>query len=260
MINYIVRRILSMIPLLLGMSFFVYMLMHIAPGDIMAKYKFDPRISRETIKKIEAKHHFDKPVIVQYLYWLRNIFKLDFGYSFTKKADVWSVIRSRLFNTLVLSLASILLTWLIAIPLGIYSAVNKYSIGDKIFSFIAFIGMSLPSFFFALLLLYGVSLIGKIPFIGSLPIGGMMSHNFDEMSFFGKTIDLLKHLAIPTIVLGMGAVAGLQRITRGNLLEVLRENYVTTARAKGLSENRVIYKHALRNAINPLITLLGYEF
>lgn len=260
MLNYIIRRLLVMIPLLFCMSFVVFMMMHIAPGDIMAQYKFDPRISQETVKKIEKKHHFDKSVVIQYLYWTKNILRLDFGYSFTKKANVWKVIRSRLFNTLILSISSMLLTWLIAIPLGIYSAVHQYSLGDKIFSFIAFIGMSLPSFFLALLLLYGVSLIGNIPFIGKLPIGGMISPDYEDLNFIQKIIDIGKHLLIPAIVLGTGAIAGLQRITRGNLLEVLRAQYVMTARAKGLQENKVIYKHALRNAINPLITLLGYEF
>lgn len=249
-----------MIPLLLGMTFITFLFIQLAPGDIMAPYKFDPRISQETVRRIEAKHHFDKPVIVQYGYWLWNLAHLDFGYSFTKKAEVITVLKSRMINTLLLALASTLLTWLIAVPLGIYSAVHQYSWGDRIFSFIAFIGMSLPSFFLALLLLYAVSLIGVIPFIGSLPIGGMISPNYDDMGFGGRVFDVAKHLLVPAVVLGTGAIAGLQRITRGNLLEVLRAQYVTTARAKGLPENRVIYKHALRNAVNPLITLLGYEF
>jgi peptide/nickel transport system permease protein len=260
MIRYIAKRFLMMIPLLFGMSFMIFMLIHLAPGDIMAQYKFDPRISQETLQRIQAKHHFDKPVVVQYGFWLKNLFLLDFGYSFTKKAEVWSVLKARLFNTFILSFTSILLTWIIAVPLGVFSAVHQYSVADRIFSFIAFIGMSLPSFFIALLFLYGVSLLGVLPLLGKLPIGGMMSPTFSDMNMICKLFDVAKHLLIPALVLVIGAIAGLQRITRGNLLEVLRAQYVTTARAKGLPENRVIYKHALRNAINPLITLLGYEF
>ncbi len=260
MLSFLIRRLLVMIPLLLGMTLVTFFFVQLAPGDIMAPYKFDPRISQETVRRIEAKHHFDKPILVQYGYWLWNLVRFDLGYSFTKKAEVRDVLKARVFNTLILSLASILLTWLLAVPLGIYSAVHQYSWGDRIFSFIAFIGMSLPSFFLALLLLYGVSLVGAVPFLGKLPIGGMISPDFDQMGFWSRLFDIAKHLLVPAVVLGTGAVAGLQRITRGNLLEVLRAQYVVTARAKGLPENRVIYRHALRNAINPLITLLGYEF
>jgi peptide/nickel transport system permease protein len=155
---------------------------------------------------------------------------------------------------------ALIFTWLIALPLGIYSAVKQYSIGDRILSFISYFGMSLPGFFLALLLLFAVYSLSNIPLFAAIPIGGMVSPNHDQMNWYAKIVDYALHLIIPVIVLTVGALASLQRIARGNMLEELRKQYITTARAKGLPENQVIYKHALRNAINPLITLFGFSF
>lgn len=275
MFNFIIRRILVTIPLLLAMSFFTFMIIQLAPGDILAKYRANPRVSAEYIEELEKEFHFDRHPIIQYGYWIKNLVQGNMGYSFTKNEQVSTVIKSHLFNTLILSLFSIFLTWMLAIPLGIYAAVHQYKFADKFFSFIAYIGISFPNFFLALLLLYGVSILDDPnsfgPFLsrvmallkflfGWIPIGGMKSMNYESLSFFGKVIDIGKHLVIPGIVLGTSAIAGLQRIMRGNMLEELRQRYITTARAKGLPENRVIYKHALRNAINPLITIFGYQF
>jgi len=260
MINYTIRRLLTMVPLLLAMSFITFMFLQMAPGDILAPYKMNPQISEETIKEMEQKFHFDKPAVIQYLFWLKNLVRLDFGYSFSKRTSVTNVIGSHLLNTLFLALFSILITWTVAIPIGIYCAVNQYKWSDKFFSFLSYIGMSLPTFFLALLLLFLVSTIGELPIIGRLPIGGMKSVHYDDFGFFGKFFDILKHLIVPGIVLATASLASLQRIMRGNMLEELGAKYVLTARAKGLPENRVIYIHALRNAINPLITIFGYEF
>jgi len=249
-----------MVPLLLAMSFVTFMFIRMAPGDVLAPYRMNPQISEETIHEMERKFHFDKPAIVQYGYWLKSMVVLDFGYSFSKRTPVATVIGAHMLNTLYLALFSIFITWALAIPLGIYCAVNQYKWSDRIFSFVSYIGMSLPSFFLALLLLFAVSSMGELPLIGKLPVGGMKSLNYDSLSGIGKFFDVLKHMLIPGIVLGTGAIASLQRIMRGNMLEELRAKYVTTARAKGLPENRVVYVHALRNAINPLITIFGYEF
>jgi len=256
----IIRRALISIPQLLLMSFITFLFIDLAPGDILAKYRFDPRISRKTVEQIEKKYQFDKPIVVQYVHWLGRLAKLDLGYSFSREAPVTNVIAERLLNTFLLSFLSILFTWLIAIPLGIYAAVHQYSWGDRIMSLISYIGMSLPSFFLALLVMYLVFQCRSVPLIGAIPIGGMMSSGYEQLPFFAKIIDRAAHLIIPVVVLTIGALAGLQRIARGNMLEELRKQYITTARAKGLPENRVIYKHALRNAINPLITLFGFSF
>ncbi len=258
--TYTLRRLLIMAPLLLAMSFVTFMFIRLAPGDILAPYRMNPQISEETIQEIEERFHFDKPPVVQYFYWLRNLLRLDFGYSFSKRTQVTTVIANHMFNTLILAAFSIFITWTVAIPIGIYCAVNQYKWSDRVFSFVAYIGMSFPNFFLALLLLYAVSVMGDLPVIGALPVGGMKSVNYDSLSPIGKIFDILKHLVVPGIVLGTSAIASLQRIMRGNMLEVLRAQYVTTARAKGLPENRVVYIHALRNAINPLITIFGYEF
>jgi len=228
------------------------MFIHLAPGDYFDTLRMNPQISEETIRQYEAQYHMDKPAIVQYFYWLANLGRFDLGYSFVKKEPVVNVIRRRLINTLILSLAALLFAWLIAIPIGIYSAVHQYSWSDKIFSVFSYIGIAIPNFFFALVLLFLAS------GIGILPLGGMRSFNYNDLSILGKMWDIFKHLIIPTVVIGTSAMAGLVRLMRGNMLEVLRAQYITTARAKGLPENRVIYRHALRNAINPMITIFGY--
>ncbi len=254
MTSYILRRILVAIPLLIGMSFIAFMVIQLGGGEYFAELRLNPQISPETIAQIEAQYHLDKPAIVQYFYWLKNILKLDFGYSFSRGASVAGLIRGRLFNTIILSVASILITWLAAIPLGIYCAVHRYSWGDRVASFFAYFGISVPNFFLALLLLYLASVAGI------LPIGGMRSANYYDLSLLGKSLDIGRHLIIPTVVIATAAMAGLQRLMRGNMLEVLRTQYITTARAKGLPENRVIYVHALRNAINPMISIFGLQF
>jgi peptide/nickel transport system permease protein len=256
----LLRRLLVSIPQLLLISFLTFLFIDLAPGDILAKYKFDPRIKQETIKQLEAKYHFDKPILVQYVHWLGRLAHFDLGYSFSREANVSTVIGERLINTFTLAIFSVFFTWLIAIPLGIYAAVKQYSWGDRIMSGISYLGMSLPTFFIALLLMFIVYVCKDIPIIGAIPKGGMISANYDSLSFIGKMIDRAAHMVIPVVVLTITALAGLQRIARGNMLEELRKQYIVTARAKGLPENRVIYGHALRNAINPLITLFGYEF
>lgn len=256
----LLRRTLISVPQLLLMSFVTFLFIDLAPGDVLARYRFDPRISEETVRQVEAKYHFDKPVLIQYGHWLLRVVRGDLGYSFSRQANVSNVIAERLFNTFLLSFLSVLFTWLIAIPLGIYAAVRQYSWGDRILSFISYFGMSLPTFFVGLLVMFLVYQGRDLPLISAIPIGGMVSPDHDQLGFFGKLIDRAAHMVIPVSVLTVTALAGLQRISRGNMLEELRKQYVTTARAKGLPESRVIYRHALRNAINPLITLFGFQF
>ena len=169
--------------------------------------------SEETIKHYESLYHLDKPVFVQYLYWLKSLVKLDFGYSFFYNCPVKKVIASRLLNTLLLSSVSLIFTWLIAIPLGIIAAVNRNRLSDRFFSLLSFIGLSIPNFFFALLLLFLSSASGI------LPLGGMRSADFESLTLIGKFFDIARHLIIPTIVISTSAFAGLQRLMRGNLLD-----------------------------------------
>lgn len=253
MVKYIIKRILVAIPLLFAMSLMTFFLMQITPGNFFDSLKLNPQISPDTIIRYEKLYHLDKPWFEQYFYCVGNLFKLELGYSFFYNVPVAQLISGRLWNTFILSLASLLFVWLVALPLGIWAAVRRNQWIDRVLSFGSFVGLSIPSFFLAILLLYAVSQWGI------LPLGGMHSAGYDDLNGFGKMMDLLRHLVIPTVVISVGSIAALQRIMRGNMLDVLRQQYILTARAKGLPEHRVVYRHALRNAVNPLITLFGYE-
>lgn len=254
MLRYILRRLFTTLPLLLVMSFVVFAFMKMTPGNYYDSLKLNPQISPETIERYMKLYQLDKPLIVQYFSWLKNLFHLELGYSFFYNIPVVNVIGSRMWNTFIFSLASLILTWGVAIPLGVYAAVNRNKFSDRLIQLLSYLALSSPSFFVAMLFLYFASQNGL------LPLGGMHSANYDELNFVGRFFDLLRHVAIPATALSIASIGALQRIMRGNMLEVLGQQYILTARAKGLSENRVIYVHALRNAINPLVTLLGYEF
>jgi peptide/nickel transport system permease protein len=254
MAGLIIRRCLVTVLLLLAVSFLTFLLIELAPGSAFDRYRANPQISGELIQQLEQRYGLDEPFYEQYVNWLWQLLQGDMGYSFVHKRPVSTLIWDAFGNTVFLMLASILLTWLLALPMGIYCAVHQYSWGDQLFSVLAFVGMSIPNFFLCFLLLYGVSIVG------GWPLGGMTSIGYAGMSWWQRILDLAQHMAIPVVVISTSAMAGLQRITRGNMLEVLRKQYVTAARARGIPENRVIYVHALRNAINPLITIFGYQF
>jgi peptide/nickel transport system permease protein len=254
MLKFIIKRLLVTIPMLLGIALLTFILMRLTPGNFFDTIRLNPQISEETIERYEELYQLDKPVWQQFLHWVKNLLQLEFGHSFHYNVPVSQIIASRLFNTFLLSLASFLITWLIAIPLGIWAALHRNRLIDRSIQFFSYIGLSLPSFFLAMIFLFWASQTR------ALPLGGMYSPNFHELNFLGKAVDVLSHLLLPAVALSIGSIAGLQRIMRGNMLDVLGQQYILTARAKGLPERRVIYRHALRNAINPLITLLGYEF
>ncbi len=253
MILFVLKRLLIALCLLIGISFFTFWLMHATPGNYFDSLKLNPQISSETIARYEALYGLGKPFVVQYWHWLANACRGEFGYSFFYNVPVTDLISGRLGNTFILSLSALLFTWLVAIPLGIWAALNHNRFIDRFLSMFSFVAFSTPSFFLAILMLYMVSQLGI------LPLGGMHSADYENYSWFGKMWDLAKHLMIPTFVLSLASIASLMRIMRGNMLSVLRQQYITAARAKGLPENRVIYVHALKNAFNPLVTLLGYE-
>ncbi len=252
--RYILKRLLVAIPMVLGMTLLTFILMQITPGNFLDTIRMDPQVSEETIGHYQKMYQLDKPMFQQYIHWVYNLFHLEFGYSFYFNIPVAKVIAGRLFNTFVLSLASFLFTWMIAIPLGIWAALHRNRWIDRCIQFFSFICLSLPSFLLALVFLF---LASQTNF---LPLGGMHGPDFENMNFFVRSMDFLKHLIIPTLALSIGSIAALQKIMRGNMLDVLSQQYILAARAKGLPEDRVIYWHALRNAINPLVTLLGYEF
>jgi peptide/nickel transport system permease protein len=262
---YIIRRLIFASILVLLSTVISFTILRLSPGK-SGRGEINPRLSKEYILEQERLFGLDRSPVTQYLSWLgvlhllgqeerQGILQGDLGLSITYKQPVSNVIASRLPATLLLNVITLVFTWAVAIPLGIWAAMRQYKWPDRVLSAFSFTGMSMPGFFMALMLLWIFSSHLRI-----LPPGGLYSLDHNELGFWGRVGDYAVHLILPVIVLTFGALAGLQRVTRGNMLEVLREQYVTTARAKGLSESKVIYKHALRNAINPLITILGFEF
>ena len=251
--TYVLRRLLQVIPLLLGISLLTFILLQLAPGDFLNTLAENPMVSTERLDAMRRAFGLDRPWYVQYGLYLKNVFlHLDFGDSFARHEKVFVILREGLLNTLLLALAAAVVTWGLAIPLGVWAAMRQYSWLDKGLAVFGVIGLSVPE------VLSGLLLLMLAARTGWLPIGGMRSLDYDQLDLVGKAGDLLRHLALPALVVGFTPLAGRMRQMRGNLLDVLRLDYVTTARAKGLSENIVVFKHALRNAINPLITLFGY--
>jgi len=244
---------LHMIPVLLGISFLSFLLMELAPGDYLDTLRLNPQISAEQIDKMRVQFALDRPWYVRYSHWLGNAATLNFGESFQYRVPVTQLIGDRLFNTFIVAFASTLFSWSIAIPLGVLAAIYKDSIFDRIAGFLAFAALSLPELFLALLALW-VALA-----TGLFPVGGLYGVDYDYLSPVGKALDLLHHLILPTLVLGIGGIASLMRLMRGNFIETMRAEYVTSAKAKGLSDFAVYFKHVFRNAINPLITVFGYS-
>ncbi len=253
LVTYIFKRLLQTIPLLVIVSLISFFLIRLSPVDPLAEIRLNPSISQETLDAEIKRLGLDKPIIVQYFKWGKSFITGDLGVSVTGE-KVSDRLKERIPNTLLLAGVVILLTWLVGIPLGIVAALNWKKPIDRILTVFSSIGMAIPSFFFALLLLiFAVK-------TSWFPTGGLTSFNFSGLSIGGKIADIIWHLVLPVTVLFTLSLSGLQRQMRGNLLDVLGADYVKFARAKGLSETKVVYKHALRNAINPMITLLGFEF
>ncbi len=242
-----------MIPLILGITFISFAVMKMAPGDYLDIMRQNPQISSETVEHLSKTFGLDKPWYVQYGLWLWNAVNRDFGYSFSYKLPVFSLIGQYVFATLILAVTSLIISWIIGLPLGILAATHKNGLIDKFASLLAFTFVSTPGFFMALLALL---LAQKT---GWFPVGDMTTSNHSSLSNWGKFTDIARHLVLPALVLGTRNVATIVRQMRGNLLDVLGENYVLAARARGLAERKVILKHAVRNAINPLITIFGYQ-
>ena len=252
---YVVKRVLQALLTLLLASALSFFIIQLAPGDYLSTLKTNPKISPERIEELRVQFGLGLPWIEQYKRWLWQVVsKGNFGQSFVYQRSVASLLWERIPPTLLLAISSLIVTWAIAIPLGIVAAVKQNRPIDRILQVISYTGQGFPSFITALLLLIMAQNISPL-----FPVGDMTSINHDDLSVVGKFLDIVWHMILPTIALSVTSFAGLQRITRGELLDVLRQDYIQTARAKGLPENRVIYVHALRNAVNPLITLLGFE-
>ncbi len=253
MLIYVIKRALLMIPILIGITVLSFGVMRLAPGGpAEAQMEFSARASAEARERLRKLYGADQPFYKQYATWLRKFVTLDFGEAFTDGRKVKDKILERLPITLTINLLSLGLVLLIAIPLGIISATRQYSLIDRFTTIFVFVGFSTPSFWLALLLIYvfGVQW-------GILPISGKESLDITGLTAWGWIMDRAEHLVLPVFVSAFGGLAGFSRYMRSNMLEVLRQDYIRTARAKGLSEKIVVYKHALRNALMPVITILG---
>ncbi len=252
---YVIKRLLQALLTIFLASALSFFVMKLSPGDYVDTLRQNPKISPERIEEIRQQFGLDKSWPQQFWLWLRQIvIQGDFGTSFVYQRSVSSLLWERVPATLLLAIASLFITWAIAIPLGILAAVKQNRPTDKILQVLSYAGQGFPSFITALFLLFFAQVTTPL-----FPVGNMTSIDHGELTWFGKILDIGWHAILPLIALSITSFAGLQRIMRGQLLDVLRQDYIQTARAKGLPENRVIYVHALRNAINPLITLLGFE-
>jgi peptide/nickel transport system permease protein len=259
MLKFILRRVALFVPTLLAISVVTFMLIQLPPGDYLTTIIYQLEESGEEVDEallaaLRKRYGLDQPITVQYLRWIGSIvLSGDFGYSMAHNRPVAELIWERLMWTLIISFSTLIVTWLIAFPVAIYSATHQYSIGDYVATFVGFVGRGIPNFMIALILMWiGFSVFG-------FGIGGLFSEEFRRAPWsLAKFVDLLQHLWVPLVVLGTGGTAGLIRITRANLLDELRRPYVITARAKGLTERRAIWKYPVRVALNPFISSVGY--
>jgi peptide/nickel transport system permease protein len=255
MLVYALRRLLLAVPLLIGITFVSFMVIHLAPGSPVELQQGDmeARSTAEAQKALIELYGLDKPLPVQYWNWLSRLVRLDFGRSFAPDGrPVIHKIGERLPITLLLNLVELVIILVVAIPIGVFSAIRQYSTFDKITTVFVFVGFATPDFWLALLLmiLFGVQL-------GWLPISQLRSLNWEYLSFWQQQWDFLNHLVLPVTVATFGGLAGFSRYMRQSMLEVVRQDYIQSARAKGLAERVVIGKHALRNALLPIVTILG---
>ncbi len=259
MAGYLARRVLYMVPVLVIISLVSFFVIQLMPGDFTTVFRLNPRFSKETIARLEAQYGLDQPALVRYWKWVSGIVtRGDFGYSMeTMQPAFDALFKGRLGWTLLISFGTLIFTWVLAIPIGIYSAVRQYSVGDYALTFFGFLGLSIPNFFFALVLIWFLVSVLDVGSKG-LGVGGLFDvHYINAPWTWGRFVNFMWHLWPVLVVVGTSNMAGLIRYMRGQMLETMSRQYVLTARAKGLAERAVRWKHAVRNAINPLITMLG---
>jgi peptide/nickel transport system permease protein len=258
--NYTLQRVVSSIPTMLLIMVAGFMLMELPPGDYATYYVMQmntqgTQSGEEMAEQVRQMYGLDRPVYERFVRWASNFVRGDFGRSFTYNKPVRELIGDSLMLTVVISLFSMLISWLIGIPVGVYSATHQYKLGDHIFTLIAFLGVGVPDFMLALMLLVlGMNVLGFVPM-------GLFSAQFADAAWsMAKVWDLFQHMWIPALIVSITGTAGYMRMMRGNLLDVFRLDYIQTARAKGQSEGVVVWKHAVRNAIHPLVMSLGMSF
>lgn len=258
MLNYIFKRLLSAIPFIFLVSLTVFILIQLPPGDFVDSYAAAAASSGETLtqEQMDALRHqfgLDQPLLVQYFHWIAGVVRGDFGWSFEWQQPVSALVGERIGLTLILSLSAMLFTWALSLPIGIYSAVRRYSFGDYFFTFVGFVGLAVPNFLLALVLMFTASKYFH------LDVTGLFSQEYETAPWsFARALDLGKHLIIPMIIMGAASAAGLIRILRANLIDQLYMPYVVTARSKGLTETKLLLKYPVRIALNPFVSSIGW--
>ncbi len=254
LLKFIIKRLVMMIPVMLGITFISFVIISLAPGNILTSLKMNPYISQQTISMMEQAYGLNKPLIVRYGLWLWQVLHLNLGTSIYYHAPVLSLILSRAMNTLILSLSAIVVSWLLALPFGIMSGMREQSLFDRTAGVLNYIGISIPSFFLAFIMLLVAAKTGV------LPTGGTTSPLYGLLSPADKVYDRFIHLIMPVTALAVPQIASYARLIRVNIIEVKRSEFVTAARARGVANSRVVSLHILKNALNPFITLAGYDF
>lgn len=253
MVTYFIRRLLATIPMLVGITFITYLAMFLAPGGPTSfMTDLNPKVSPEVKEKLIKLYDLDKPLHVQYGKWLARIARLDFGRSLKDDQPVIRKIWDRLPKTVLLSGLSLLFAFVLAIPIGIISALKQNTLWDRSLTVFVFLGFSIPTYWVALLLMIGFGIQ-----LGWFPVTGFRSIMAEDLPMWAQVLDVARHLALPLIVTSLTGLAGLSRYMRNEMLDVIRQDYIRTARAKGLPENKVILTHAVRNTLIPIVTILG---
>ncbi len=263
MLPYVIRRFFPLVPTFLGATLLAFLISQLVPGDFVTQRALEPNVRQETIDRLRAQFGLDQPVLVQYVRWMTNLVQGDLGLSFSSNQPVMNVIRRPIQNSLYLVLFATVLLWLMAIPLGVFSAVRQYTLGDQVVSAISYFGLAIPNFFLAQVLVLAIFLFrgftretfgfGQLVF----PVAGMTSNGWENFTPWRQFWDIMWHMIIPGFVVATGSIAGFTRVLRGQMIEYLGSDFIRTAKAKGLGNRSITYKHALRPAIIPFIAGIG---
>mgnify|MGYP000089839009 CR=1 FL=1 len=251
--GFIIKRVVFSLPLLFFLPLVTFLFMHLAPGNFFDTMRLNPQISPETIAHYEKLYHLDQPVLIQYLHWMKSILHLDFGYSFAYRQPVLTLLLSRLWNTFLLTFTAFLLSWLLAVPLGLWSGMKEGRKSDFLASTAAYAGLSMPNFLLCILLLWFAAATGW------LPLGGLVSLDYEELGPVKKAADRVLHMIIPVFVLTLSSFAYLFRLMRAQTRQVSRQDFVFFLHARHIPTGKIVYKHIGRNAINPMLSLFGLE-
>jgi peptide/nickel transport system permease protein len=263
LLPYVIRRFFHLIPTFLGATLLAFVISQLVPGDFLTTKALEPNVRQETIDRLRSQFGLDQPVMVQYVRWMGNILRGDLGLSFSSNQPVINVIRRPIQNSLYLVVFATALLWVMAIPLGVFSAVRQYSLGDQAVSAVSYFGLAIPNFFFAQVLILSIFLFRSFTrdtfgYSGLiLPVAGMTSNGFENLTPVQQFWDVMRHMIVPGFVVATAGVAGFTRVLRGQMIEYLQSDFIRTARAKGLGDRSVTYKHALRPAIIPFVAGIG---